>query len=226
MYPDICVGDIQQIQQDLTVNDMTNALDFDFDAGELCLDYANTAEMHASQKPDESLHDFEDLVTWGQAAGLVAPGRAKDLRRIAREHVDEVYAFYGRAIGLREAIYGIFAQTAGEQMVNPEDLALLNQTLRQALPHLQVISSSMGFNWGWEDDPQALDQIIWPVARSAADLLTSNNLTRVRQCADDRGCGYLFMDTSRNRSRRWCSMESCGNRAKATRHYKKIRKTG
>ena len=205
---------------------MTNAQDFDFDAGELCLDFANTAEMHASQKPDESLHDFEDLVTWGQAAGLVDPGRAKDLRQIAREHVDEADAFYGCAIGLREAIYGLFAQLSGEQMINPEDLALLNQTLRQALPNLRVISSSTGIYWGWVDNPQALDQIIWPVARSAADLLTSTNLTRVRQCADDRGCGYLFMDTSRNRSRRWCSMESCGNRAKATRHYKKIRNTG
>ena len=64
-----------------------------------------------------------------------------------------------------------------------------------------------------------LERVVWPVARSAADLLTSDLLSRVRRCEDDRGCGYLFIDTSRNRSRRWCSMESCGNRAKARRHY-------
>ena len=68
------------------------------------------------------------------------------------------------------------------------------------------------------------DRILWPVARSAGELLISDKLDRVRQCADDRGCGYLFVDTSRNRSRRWCSMESCGNRAKAHRHYQRQQK--
>lgn len=202
---------------------MTNAEDFDFESGELSLDFGNTSEMHARQTPDELLHDFDDLVTWGQAAGLVSPARAKVLRKIANTHGDEADAAYARAIDLREAIYRTFAQLSREQEIKQEDLALLNLSLSAALPHLQLISSPTGFNWGWADNPQALDQIIWPVARSAAELLTSENLARVRQCADDRGCGYLFMDMSRNRSRRWCSMESCGNRAKATRHYKKIR---
>jgi predicted RNA-binding Zn ribbon-like protein len=64
---------------------------------------------------------------------------------------------------------------------------------------------------------------MWPVVHSAAELLTSPHLDRVRQCADDRGCGFLFFDTSRNGSRRWCSMESCGNRAKARRHYQRTK---
>jgi predicted RNA-binding Zn ribbon-like protein len=64
--------------------------------------------------------------------------------------------------------------------------------------------------------------MLWPVVRDAADLLTSKELNRVGRCADER-CGWLFVDTSRNRSRRWCSMESCGNRAKARRHYRKSR---
>ena len=63
--------------------------------------------------------------------------------------------------------------------------------------------------------------MLWPVAHSAAELLISDDLDRVKQCADDRGCGWLFVDTSRNRSRRWCSMESCGNRAKVQRHRHK-----
>jgi predicted RNA-binding Zn ribbon-like protein len=67
--------------------------------------------------------------------------------------------------------------------------------------------------------------MLWPVARSAADLLTSaEELARVGQCADDRGCGWLFFDTSRNHSRRWCAMKDCGNRAKARRHYRRQRK--
>ena len=71
-------------------------------------------------------------------------------------------------------------------------------------------------------DEDALECMLCPVVRDAADLLTSRELERVGRCADER-CGWLFVDTSRNRSRRWCSMESCGNRAKARRHYRKSR---
>ena len=70
-----------------------------------------------------------------------------------------------------------------------------------------------------QSNPQALDHFLLPIIRSAAGLLVMGELDRVRECADDRGCGYLFYDTTRNRSRRWCDMNSCGNRAKARRHY-------
>ena len=68
-----------------------------------------------------------------------------------------------------------------------------------------------------------LDQVLWSVLRSTTDLLTSKDLQRVGVCADDRGCGWLFYDTSRNRTRQWCSMRGCGNRAKAKRHYEKVK---
>jgi len=200
---------------------MSNEIDFDFDSGDLCLDFANTAEMHASQHPDELLHDYNDLVNWGQAAGLFPPARAGELRQLAEEHPKEASAVYTSAIRLREAIYNIFSLLSTDQQINSQDLQTLNSAVEQALPHLHLVANPNGFHWDWIDDPQALDQIIWSVARSAAELLTSEVLDRVRQCADEHGCGYLFIDMSRNRSRRWCSMDSCGNRAKASRHYQR-----
>jgi predicted RNA-binding Zn ribbon-like protein len=202
---------------------MTKAEDFDFDAGELSLDFANTAEMHASDNPEELLNHYDDLVTWGQAAGLIPTDKAKNLRRLAKENPTEASAVYQRAVQLREASYRIFSNLSWEAEVNPEDLDTLNQVLSEALTHIQVIPTPTGFDWEWEHESEALEQIIWPVARSIADLLTSENLDRVSECEDDRGCGYLFLDMSRNRSRRWCSMESCGNRAKAMRHYQRQR---
>ena len=68
--------------------------------------------------------------------------------------------------------------------------------------------------------------MLWPVVQSAVDLMTSPELDRVGQCADDRGCGWLFVDTTKNRSRRWCDMRDCGNRAKARRHYAKKKSEG
>ena len=78
------------------------------------------------------------------------------------------------------------------------------------------------FTWTWLDEPLSLDTPLWPVARSAAELLTSSELSALRLCASDR-CAWLFLDTSRNGSRRWCSMRTCGNRAKARRHHARVR---
>jgi predicted RNA-binding Zn ribbon-like protein len=97
--------------------------------------------------------------------------------------------------------------------------------LSRSLPHLRLAVSDAEFAWDWAEEPVSLDRVLWVVARSAGELLTADKLDRVRQCADDHGCDYLFIDTSRNRSRRWCSMESCGNRAKARRHYKRQQET-
>jgi predicted RNA-binding Zn ribbon-like protein len=198
---------------------------FDLDAGALCLDFANTAEWHASDQPQERLNDYFDLLNWGQSAGILSPGQAEGLGRMARNQPEKAAAAYGEAIRLREAIYRIFAGYSEGGSVGEADLAILNGALGEALAHQQITTTLRGFAWDWAENQDNLAQIMWPVSRSAGELLTSGRLDRVRQCADDRGCGYLFIDTSRNRSRRWCSMDSCGNRAKA-RRYQKRHKVG
>jgi predicted RNA-binding Zn ribbon-like protein len=194
---------------------------FDLDAGALCLDFANSVDWHASDHPDDKLHNFTDLIAWAEAAAVLSPDRADRSRQMAQKQPQMARAAFERAIGLRELIYRLFVDVSEQETVHAEDLALLNEALNESLSHLQIVTSSTGFNWGWAESSVEFDQILWPVARSAGELLTSDRLGRVRQCADDRGCGYLFVDTSRNRSRRWCSMESCGNRAKARRHYRR-----
>ncbi len=76
--------------------------------------------------------------------------------------------------------------------------------------------TSAGYAWTWADDPNALDRMLWPLVRSAAELLVTGDLSRVRVCGGER-CGWLFVDTSKNRSRRWCDMQDCGNVAKVRR---------
>ena len=77
-------------------------------------------------------------------------------------------------------------------------------------------------NWTYTFEERKLDQMLWPIIRSAAELLTSDKLDRVCECPGE-NCGWLFIDMSRNRSRRWCDMKDCGNRAKARRHYRKTK---
>ena len=186
---------------------------------ELCLNFANTLEWHASEQPVETLHGYTDLVAWAQQANVLTDAEAAELTGQAGRFSTEAAQVYIQAIDLREAIYQIFAAVATEQNPAPTDLAILNAALPAAYSHWQIVQTADGFAWGWTGTDKELDCILWPVVRSAADLLLFKELSRVRQCADDRGCGDLFIDTTRNHSRRWCTMESCGNRAKARRHY-------
>ena len=198
-----------------------NEPDFDFGAGDLCLDFANIADWHASPQPQERLNHYNDLLSWGKMAGILTEAETLRLLQSAQAHPSQAEAALARAIELREAIYRILVGQIERQPPSQADLETLNRTLQRALPHLRILASAQGFSQGWEEDGQDLERVLWPVAWAAADLLTSERLERVGQCADDRGCGYLFFDTSKNHSRRWCSMESCGNRAKAMRHYER-----
>ena len=99
----------------------------------------------------------------------------------------------------------------------------LNAVLAQALAQLRVVNTGEVFAWDWAGDDPTLDRMLWPIAQSAADLLTSDELGSVKQCS---GCSWLFVDRSRNHSRRWCDMRVCGNRAKARRYYERHRGRG
>lgn len=195
---------------------------YDFDAGDLSLDFANTKNWHGSQHPVEYLKSYPDLVAWGQQAGLVTPELADQMIVAASEHPEQTAEMYQYAIEVREAIYRIFSSNYAGQPISEADLSLLNSVACQAMSHMKLIHKDNTFQW--QLPPSIIDPnlILWPVARSATELLTSDKAGRVRECEDDRGCGYLFIDQTKNHSRRWCSMESCGNRAKARRHYSRL----
>lgn len=199
--------------------------DWDFDAGLLPLDFANTAEWHASPKPSERLNAYPDLMTWSVEAGLMTEAEARSVLEDAEDRSEEAAAVLDRAINLREAIYRVLSAVAAGKKPVQEDLDDLNAALAEALSRARIEPAPKGFSWAWSGADQSLDRMLWPILRETAELLTSDDLDRIGECADDRGCGYLFYDISRNHSRRWCSMESCGNRAKARRHYgrKKVR---
>jgi predicted RNA-binding Zn ribbon-like protein len=189
--------------------------------GWLCLDFANTLEWRATDQPTERLNDYPNLVSWAQGKGVISEGEVEHLVRSAEVHPAQASAVLNQAITLRETIYRIFSAVVAGRSPETADLAALNAALSQGMAHLRIIQTAAGFVWDWDGGEDALDQMLWPVVRSAVDLLTSKELERVGECAGDWGCGWLFLDMSRNHSRRWCSMELCGNRAKVRRHYQR-----
>jgi predicted RNA-binding Zn ribbon-like protein len=196
---------------------------FDLDAGALCLDFANTVEWHASERPVDRLNDISDLLVWGEAAGVLDREQAQAAAIWAESRPEAAGVAFDWAIWLREVVYRVFSNLTLGRSSDADDLARLNDVLGEAMAQVRIAATAAGFEWTWATDVPGAALITWSATRSTAELLTSEQLGRVRQCADDRGCGYLFIDSSRNRSRRWCSMESCGNRAKAKRHYNRKR---
>jgi predicted RNA-binding Zn ribbon-like protein len=198
----------------------THRMHFGSSGLRLCLDFANTLEGRLTSHPQESFRSYGDLLSWGQRTGVVAPEPASRLAREATRRMAEATATLDRAIALRETIYRIFSAAAGKRTPEAADLDRLNAVLRDALAALQVTPAADGFVWAWGGGRQGLNLVLWPIAQSAAELLTSADLQAVRECAAP-DCGWLFLDTSRNHSRRWCDMKACGNRAKARRHYER-----
>ncbi len=192
-------------------------------APRFCLDFANSLEGRLTDHPRESLTHYAALVTWSQQAGILANDTAQSLTREAARRPAAAAVVFERGSALREAVYRIFSAVAHQRSPQTAALDLLNAVLGEALAALRIIPTPEGFTWGWTSDKRRLDRLLWPIAQSAADLLTSGELRAVRECAAPT-CGWLFLDTSRNHSRRWCDMKACGNRAKARRHYERKKK--
>jgi len=192
--------------------------------GRLCLDFCNTTRDRTGD-PEERLLDYNELAGWGWRAGILNAEEAARLRRTARRNPTEAVVVLERALVLREALHAIFLAGHAGRRPRPNHLETLNGELGRALARSQVVAAEGAFTWVWAEGGRALDSMLWPIARSAADLLTSGELEAVRQCSG-RSCGWLFLDTSRNRTRRWCDMRICGNRAKARRHHQRLRAAG
>ena len=190
---------------------------FEYTGKRLCLDFTNTVEDRMTD-PRELLQSYNDLLLWGQQGQLLTNEETSRLREEAVHHRKEAEGVLQRATNLREAMYRILVAAAEESSPAQDDLLTLNAEVARTMSQACIVPAEDGFAWDWQHKEQALDCVLWPVVRSASALLTSEHLADVRVCAAD-DCGWLFLDTSKNHSRRWCDMKSCGNRAKARKHY-------
>jgi len=208
---------------DAPAEESGNIRRFKLIGGQLCLDFANTADFHATGSPRERLVSFRALVHWARQAGIVCPPEEADLLKISAIRRREAAGLLSQAIALREAIYHALSALAHRREPPARALEILNRMIAVALAHARLARQHDSFVWDWERESSRLDWILWPIVWSAVEVLTSDHLGKVRECASDDGCGWLFLDTSRNGSRRWCDMSDCGNRAKARRHYQRVR---
>lgn len=187
--------------------------------GELCLDFANTANWESQTEPERYLKTYADLILWAQHLHVLTKADSERLLRKSKLQVKRTSDAVELARRYQDMIYHIFSNHIDHKTPQAADLEMLNQALSKALAYQQIASKRGEFQWVWDDPEIRLDRMLWPVLRSTADLLTSERLHRIKKCG---GCGWLFVDRN-NGTRRWCTMNVCGNRAKARRHYGRVR---
>jgi len=183
-----------------------------------CLDYANTRMYRGSAAPVEQFAEWPALVDWIAGNGALVAEAAADLRGWADADAEGAAALFASAIALREVVYRVFSAVASGAPVAEADLAALNQALAEAPPRARLARLGGAYVWRIERAGLSAPALLAPVLWSAGDLLVQAPHRRIRQCANPQ-CLWLFIDASKNGTRRWCDMAACGNRAKAHRHY-------
>lgn len=195
--------------------------------GQLCLDFVNTVDGRGSYSPrsnspsgnnvlGDKLGNYSDLVEWSQHAGIITAPESRRLIEEGRRSVTEAAKVFERAVALREALYRIFKARLTGGMPRSIDLDIVNDELQRARSHERLTRAGDGFKWEWVGPGAALDRMLWSIAHSGAEYLTAGDLSRLRECGGEE-CGWLFEDTSKNRSRQWCLMQDCGNLEKVRR---------
>jgi predicted RNA-binding Zn ribbon-like protein len=188
----------------------------------LCIRFVNTLNWRLSAHPEEGLKDYVDLISWSRRARVWNGGTARRLiskSADARRKADSVHA---QSIRLRETIYRIFVEAGKSRKPRSEDLKVLSLFFQRALSRLRIVPKAGRYRLTWKDSEDEPVGVLWPIVQSAVDLLISPEFSQVRMCPG-KGCGWLFVDKSRNGMRKWCDMKDCGNREKARRHYQRVK---
>ena len=186
--------------------------------GVLCLDFVNTVNSR-----DELEHDYiasyANLVDWAAKMELFSPTQAKTLKQKASQESNKAEKILNTTKDARETIFRVFSAIAEGTNPKEADLSAIAGLYQEAIGNGQLVKTDGLFIFKWEPH-KSLDGVLWQIVASAKSLLSSKEVARVKGCPN---CGWLFLDTSKNQSRRWCSMNTCGVHEKMRRYHKRLK---
>lgn len=185
--------------------------------GQLCLDFINTVHDRTVDDVRDYLNSYADVLLWCRKTGALSPGEIEELNEMPSSATKGADAALDRVKEGREILYLIFRSVVRKEQIS-DAAAAFNRLLRHAMAH-EELKFDGGHEPlpGWQGGPNP-DKPLFAVVRSARDLLLSGELHRVKEC---KACGWLFFDKSKNNSRRWCDMQTCGSAVKARRYYRR-----
>ncbi len=186
------------------------------------MDFLNTVDNRTTEKEYEWLSTYADAVGWAERVRIIDPPTTE--RLIEATHGDDTEPLYREIIVARETLYGTFAAIIDARTPEAKRWDRFNALVRRSLRRIEIVSDEHGHRWSFPDVSRTPLGFLQPIVKGAADLIIDGDRRRLKRCANAT-CGYLFLDTSKNRSRQWCTMQICGNRSKASRYYHRRRET-
>lgn len=193
------------------------------DGGWLCLDFINTVHDRTAEEPFEYLPDYSRFLDWSEKVELLTASERKRLQSLAKSDVGRTENVMRKLLEMRKNFYELFLAIAENRVPDDEVQSQFNDLLKEETAHMELrIKNNLEVLQQWSGKSD-LRFPLWPIIQSAYELLISDQLDRVKECG---ACGWLFLDQSKNKSRKWCSMESCGSNVKARRYYHRHKKKG
>ncbi len=184
----------------------------------VCLDYVNP--VIAGDEADYFFSSYGRLVDWGVAAGTVGAAYSSALLESADRLPGRADSALEYARSIRDVLRNACVAFAARESIRKDTLDAFNEAYARASANRRLdVMKGGSLSWVWPSHSD-LARVWWPVLPAAADLFLSPELSRLKRCE---GCGWLFLDASKNRSRRWCRMKDCGNREKARVHRQQNR---
>lgn len=195
--------------------------------GHLALDFANTVDDPLGPARHDHVSSYDGLVRWALRVGTLEQRQGATLLRAARRREEEVSAALIAAHQLRDSLNAAFGAVISGTTVPPRAWRRLRDLAADAQASARLVRQENGWAWAWPGAGE-LTVVLFPIAAAAADLLVSPEVSRVKQCAR---CPWLFLDVSKNQSRRWCDMNDCGRAQKielyvARRAARRAHRTG
>ena len=198
---------------------------FDLVGGSVPLDFINTLDDRFTSEPKELLKSYADLARFAEDTRILEPPEAGHFSHLSQQSPREAERALRAAIELREAMFEVIWAIVRHKAVPRTALRKLNEYLQRSAQHSSLVQAKEKFEWRFNVTPDNFEAPLWPIARAAAELLSSDHLEFVRACASET-CQWLFLDLSKNHRRRWCDMTKCGNRAKVRSFYARQKKNG
>lgn len=187
-------------------------------ADNLGLDFVNT-QIVDDGKPKDLLNNFEDFIEWSEAVKLITPVQSERLiQHWAKQ--SETKKFFAEVKEFRRALREMVEGITKIKAVKSSTIKMINTVLNEGYGYHELVKTEAGFEKRFRTNFEKPQQLLIPIAESAADLISHGNPKNIRKC-EGRTCILYFYDTTKNHGRRWCSMTACGNRAKAAAFYKR-----
>ena len=190
----------------------------------LCLDFVNTKEHRLYRSPDDLLTGNPALLAWAVYSGIMTDEERWVLLQRVQDDAEKASRIFERAVAFREVLHRVFCRIAHADAPTDADLNQIKQMYVQAIAHTEFSLTANSFTLLPGKENLTAEHILWDIARSAVEVLTTADLTRIKECPGINDCGYLFLDISKNGTRHWCSMDICGSRVKMRRQYARKRR--